>query len=322
MVDLALPSGPSGMDPSQTSFFQALNIGTKIVKGQIELVSEFPILKNGEKVSPSAAVLLGKLGIKPFEYGIEVQQVYQDASVFDAAVLDIKDSVLISKFLNGVANMAAFSREIGVPTEAGVPHMFGNAFRNIAALVSDIDFTFKEVEPVKAFLDDPEAHAAVFFHHFNLIAAESDLVTLESCLTSDNKQLLIQGLILVLLVLHVGLEGLVVSIDLWVDLILYILYLCHQVVHHRVDISAENPHISLIEGQQFVPEDHLLLDSFDVVVHCVVRFVRDRCRRAGLGRESVVPQNGNPWAVSLLQSSLTVHVLRSCGKSGPGELVN
>ncbi len=25
------------MDPSQTSFFQALNIGTKIVKGQIEL---------------------------------------------------------------------------------------------------------------------------------------------------------------------------------------------------------------------------------------------------------------------------------------------
>merc|ERR1712056_84032 len=59
----------------------------------------------------------------------------------------------------GVANMA-FSREIGIPTEAGIPHMFGNGFRNVAALVSDIDFTFKEVEPVKAFLDDPEAYAA------------------------------------------------------------------------------------------------------------------------------------------------------------------
>merc|ERR1719420_198309 len=112
MVNMNLPSGPTGLDPSQTNFFQALNIGTKIVKGQIELVSDFPILKIGDKVNPSAAVLLTKLSIKPFEYGMEVSQVFQDGSVFAAAVLDISDSVLISKFLAGIANMAAFSREV------------------------------------------------------------------------------------------------------------------------------------------------------------------------------------------------------------------
>merc|ERR1712151_1290577 len=160
MVNMNLPSGPTGMDPSQTAFFQALNIGTKIVKGQIKLVSDFPILKTGEKVSPSAAVLLTKLNIKPFEYGMEVEQVFQDGSVFAAAVLDIKEAVLIQKFMAGVANMAAFSRELGIPTEAGLPHMFGNAFRNVAALVADIDFEFKEVETVKQFLADPEAYAA------------------------------------------------------------------------------------------------------------------------------------------------------------------
>merc|ERR1712176_1152641 len=152
--------GPTGMDPSQTAFFQALNIGTKIVKGQIELVSEFPILKTGEKVSPSAAVLLTKLAIRPFEYGMEVEQVFQDGSVFAAAVLDIKEEILIQKSMAGVSNMAAFSRELGIPTEAGLPHMFGNAFRNVAALVSDIDFTFKEVEDVKKFIADPSAFAA------------------------------------------------------------------------------------------------------------------------------------------------------------------
>merc|ERR1712137_1376765 len=160
MVDLSLPSGPTGMDPSQTGFFQALNIGTKIVKGQIELVSDFPLLKVGEKVGPSQAILLGKLSIKPFEYGMEVEQVYQDATVFDAAVLDISDDVLIGKFMSGVANMAAFSREVGIPTEAGLPHAFGNAFKNVAALVGDIDFEFKEVEEVKKFLADPTAYAA------------------------------------------------------------------------------------------------------------------------------------------------------------------
>jgi len=159
-VNWNIPAGPTGMDPSQTNFFQALNIGTKIVKGQIELVSEFPILKTGEKVSPSAAVLLNKLGIKPFEYGMEVEQVYQDGSVFAAAVLDISDTELITKFMAGIVNMASFSREVGLPTEAGLGHMFANAFQNIASLIADADFTFKEVEEVKKFFADPDAYAA------------------------------------------------------------------------------------------------------------------------------------------------------------------
>merc|ERR1719272_1067359 len=91
---------------------------------------------------------------------MEVEQVFQDGGVFDAAVLDIKDDVLISKFMNGVNNMAAFSRELGIPTEAGLPHAFGNAFKNVAALLADVSFTFKEVEEVKKFFADPDAYAA------------------------------------------------------------------------------------------------------------------------------------------------------------------
>merc|ERR1711953_576198 len=92
--------------------------------------------------------------------GMELEMVYQDGGVFPAAVLDIQEAVLIQKFMGGIANMAAFSRELGIPTEAGLPHAFGNAFKNVAALISDISFTFKEVEDVKKFLDDPEAYAA------------------------------------------------------------------------------------------------------------------------------------------------------------------
>lgn len=160
MVAMSLPSGPTGMDPSNTSFFQTLNIPTKIVKGQIETISDFPMLKVGEKVTPGAAALLTKLALKPFEYRMTIKEVFQDASVFDAAVLDITDSVLIQKFMAGVANVAALSREVGIPTEAALPHMFGNAFRNVAALVAEADFTFKEVEDVKKFLEDPSAFAA------------------------------------------------------------------------------------------------------------------------------------------------------------------
>jgi len=55
MVNMSIPAGPTGMDPSQTAFFQALNIGTKIVKGQIELVSDFPIRMASEMASTAAS---------------------------------------------------------------------------------------------------------------------------------------------------------------------------------------------------------------------------------------------------------------------------
>jgi len=168
MVDLDIPAGPTGIDPSGTSFFQTLNIATKIVKGQIELISAYQVIKTGEKVSAGAAVLLTKLGIRPFLYKMEVEMVFQNAGVFNAAVLDIKEDVLIQKFLAGVNNMAAFSREIGIPTEAGLPHAFGNAFKNVAALLADVAFTFKEVEEVKKFFEDPDAYASA-----NPVAAAS-----------------------------------------------------------------------------------------------------------------------------------------------------
>ena len=39
-VDVIIPAGPTGLDPGQTAFFQAVNIGTKIARGSIEIVND------------------------------------------------------------------------------------------------------------------------------------------------------------------------------------------------------------------------------------------------------------------------------------------
>jgi len=158
--DVYIPAGPSGLDPSSTNFFQALNIGTKIIKGQIEITADVHLIKKGNKVQMSEQVLLTKLAIKPFEYGFELKYVYQNGSVFSKEVLDITDDVLVGKFMNGVANVAAMGREIGVPTQAALPHMISNAFKNIASLCADIDYTFDEIKKAKEFFADPAAFAA------------------------------------------------------------------------------------------------------------------------------------------------------------------
>merc|ERR1719161_1773766 len=139
MCDVFLPQGPTGLDPSSTNFFQTLNIPIKIVKGAVELIAEVKVVTEGTKVTASQAVLLTKMGIKPFQYGMKVAKVYDNGSVFDAKVLDITDDIVMGKFMAGVQNVAALSREIGVPTEAALPQMVSSGLKNMAALCADID---------------------------------------------------------------------------------------------------------------------------------------------------------------------------------------
>jgi len=143
-----------------TSFFQALNIPTKINKGQIEIVNDVPIIKQGNKVSPSEANLLQKLNIKPFQYGLIIRQVYDQGSVYEDKVLDLTDDDIVSKFQIGVKNIAALGLKIGYPTIASVPHSFINGYKNVLAVAVETDYTFKQAEKVKAYLKDPSAFAA------------------------------------------------------------------------------------------------------------------------------------------------------------------
>ena len=88
-LDVIVPAGPTGMEPSQTGFFQVLNIATKINKGAIEILSDVKVVEKGEKVSSSAATLLGKMGFTPFFYGLETMEVYDKGNMYSVKVLDL-----------------------------------------------------------------------------------------------------------------------------------------------------------------------------------------------------------------------------------------
>jgi large subunit ribosomal protein LP0 len=159
-VDVVIPAGPTGCDPGQTSFFQALQVATKIQKGQIEIVTDMLLTKKGDKVGNSEAVLLQKLNIRPFAYGLVIISVYDNGSLFDPVVLDLTEDDLTAKFVAGLRNIAAVSLEIGFPTLASIPHSVANAFKALVAIAVECDtFSFAKADPYKAFLADPSAFA-------------------------------------------------------------------------------------------------------------------------------------------------------------------
>lgn len=158
--DVVVPKGPTGCDPGQTAFFQALQIGTKITKGQIEIVNDVPLISQGEKVTASQAALLQKLNIEPFTYGLTLIAVYDSGSLFDAKVLDITDAVLSAKFGQALNMLASISLALGYPTQASVPHSIANAFKAIVAITIGLEnYTFDKAELFKEYLKDPSKFA-------------------------------------------------------------------------------------------------------------------------------------------------------------------
>jgi len=158
-LDVSVPAQNTGLGPEKTSFFQALNIPTKITKGTIEITNNVALIKAGDKVGMSEATLLNMLGISPFTYGLVVNKVYDSGSIFDPTILDITDEDLKTHILAGIRNIAALCLKIGYPTVASVPHSIINGMKNCMALAAVTDITFKEAETMKAYLADPTAFA-------------------------------------------------------------------------------------------------------------------------------------------------------------------
>jgi len=155
-VEVIVPAGYTGLEPSATTFFQALSINTKIVKGTVEIVTEKKVLSAGDTVDMSTATLLQKLNIKPFFYGLEIKYIFDNGAVFGADILELTDDFFKENLTTAITNVTAISLATGTPTEASYPHVLTQAFKNLLSISIGTNFTFDEfngkaiVEAVKS----------------------------------------------------------------------------------------------------------------------------------------------------------------------------
>lgn len=156
-ITITLPAGPTGLDPGQTSFFQAMNIATKITKGSIEIMNPVNVIAQGEKVTASSVALLSKMNIKPFFFGIETTFVSEDGEVYEAKILDITKPQIEQMFFRGVSKVAAVSLAGEFPTKASLPHSIMNAFTKLLAFALTTDVTFEQAKLYKDMAANPDA---------------------------------------------------------------------------------------------------------------------------------------------------------------------
>merc|ERR1711934_199653 len=159
--DVSVPVGPTGLDPKQTGFFQTLQIQTKIVKGQIDIVAEKQVIFKDTRVDSTQAALLDKLKIYPFEYKMKVTKILQDENIFDSAVLDLTPETILAKFKKAVSVQTHLALGAGVPITSSAPHSLLNAFKNLVAASAESGFEFDQGKKLlDAYKNAPAAGAS------------------------------------------------------------------------------------------------------------------------------------------------------------------
>jgi len=155
--DVLIPKGITQLEPTKTSFLQALNIASKINKGSIEILQDVQLIKKGDKVGSSESTLLQMLDIRPFEYGLQMIAVSDHGSVSEAHVIDTTDDDVLSKFLVGIANVATLSLGANYPTVASFPHVVLNGYKNLLSIVLETSYSFPQAELIKQMAENPDA---------------------------------------------------------------------------------------------------------------------------------------------------------------------
>eukprot|EP01013_Petalomonas_cantuscygni_P007900 TRINITY_DN205_c0_g1_i1.p2 TRINITY_DN205_c0_g1~~TRINITY_DN205_c0_g1_i1.p2 ORF type:complete len:347 (+),score=112.26 TRINITY_DN205_c0_g1_i1:60-1043(+) len=143
-LDVVIPAGQTGLEPTQTAFFMALDIPTKIEKGQVSILKDVVVCRTGHKVGSSEAKLLQKMKLKPFMYGLEPEYFLEEGIVFPASFLKVDDAALLSGVQIAVDDIAAMSLAAGILTPPALSHSIFGAFKECLALAIAADSSFEE----------------------------------------------------------------------------------------------------------------------------------------------------------------------------------
>ena len=94
-------------------------------------------------MNQSQAALLEKLRLRPFLYKMKIKNYMEDGKLISAKVLSISNEDILQAFKKGVNNMTALSLGSGHVIPSAVPHLFMNAFKNLACVGIAADYDFE-----------------------------------------------------------------------------------------------------------------------------------------------------------------------------------
>ncbi|HII38766.1 TPA: 50S ribosomal protein L10 [Candidatus Micrarchaeota archaeon] len=123
-ADIIVPAGETNLAPGPvlTELKQA-KIDAKIQGPKIVIGKDSTVVKKDEPISEPVTKALSKLGIQPFEVGVEVKAVYSDGLIYTADVLDVDQEYYLTTIRTAYSEATA----IAIATQYFAPEFISPA---------------------------------------------------------------------------------------------------------------------------------------------------------------------------------------------------
>jgi len=144
--DIIVPKGETALTPGPvlTELKQA-GIQAAIAGGKVVINRDSTVVKSGEKIGDMQAKALQKLGVEPFEVGMELVAAWEAGTLYPKAVLHIDEAEFMLQLRTAAAGAFGLAMEIAYPTPMNIKLLIGKASLEAKALALDANIYDKGV---------------------------------------------------------------------------------------------------------------------------------------------------------------------------------
>jgi large subunit ribosomal protein L10 len=126
--DIEVKAGPTELIPGpDISALSAVGLTPKVEAGKIAILKDKVILKEGKEITASIASIMAKLGIVPFEVGIDPIAAYDSEVKKVYANIKIDKAGMVSKLEFDFGRAFAFAVELGIVNSETLDSIFAKA---------------------------------------------------------------------------------------------------------------------------------------------------------------------------------------------------
>ncbi len=145
--DVVVKPGPTGVPAMAIAEIKAAGLPVRVNKGMVEVTEEFVAVKAGERVSPTLANALAKIGVKPIEVYVRIEAAYSEGIVFPRDVLAVDVEKVRADIMEAHRRALNLAVNAGYPTKESLPIMIAKAHMNAIALAVAAGYVTKESAP-------------------------------------------------------------------------------------------------------------------------------------------------------------------------------
>ena len=143
--DIMVPAGDTGLPAGPIiGDLQKAGVKAQIQAGKIVVTKDSPVVKEGEKIDGTLALILTRLGIEPMEIGLDMTTAYEEGMIYTSDVLSIDQDTVMANVLTAHAGAVSLALNAKICNKETVKLFLSESYTKALNLAMNAEIFNKE----------------------------------------------------------------------------------------------------------------------------------------------------------------------------------